>query len=43
MIDIAYSVGFQSLSAFYKFFRKNMDSSPSKYRKKESHGIYSQD
>jgi AraC family transcriptional regulator of adaptative response / methylphosphotriester-DNA alkyltransferase methyltransferase len=42
IIDIAYSVGFQSLSAFYKFFRKNTDSSPSKYRKEENHGIYSQ-
>jgi AraC family transcriptional regulator of adaptative response / methylphosphotriester-DNA alkyltransferase methyltransferase len=41
IIDIAYSVGFQSLSAFYKFFQKNANSSPSKYRKETSHGIRS--
>ncbi|MFP3042675.1 helix-turn-helix domain-containing protein [Treponema primitia] len=35
IMDIAYDVGFQSLSAFYKLFRKKMDISPSKYRKKE--------
>jgi AraC family transcriptional regulator of adaptative response / methylphosphotriester-DNA alkyltransferase methyltransferase len=39
IIDIAYSVGFQSLSAFYSFFHKNMNSSPSKYRKENKHGI----
>jgi AraC family transcriptional regulator of adaptative response / methylphosphotriester-DNA alkyltransferase methyltransferase len=43
IIDIAYSAGFQSLSAFYKFFQKNTNSSPSKYRKENNHGIYSQD
>jgi AraC family transcriptional regulator of adaptative response / methylphosphotriester-DNA alkyltransferase methyltransferase len=42
IIDIAYSVGFQSLSAFYTFFRKNMNSSPSKYRKEKNHGIHSE-
>jgi AraC family transcriptional regulator of adaptative response / methylphosphotriester-DNA alkyltransferase methyltransferase len=42
IIDIAYSVGFQSLSAFYTFFRKSMNSSPSRYRKENKHGIYSQ-
>jgi methylphosphotriester-DNA--protein-cysteine methyltransferase len=42
IIDIAYSVGFQSLSAFYKFFQKRMNSSPSKYRKEKNHGIHSQ-
>ncbi|MDR1177110.1 MAG: helix-turn-helix domain-containing protein [Treponema sp.] len=41
IIDIAYSAGFQSLSAFYSFFRKNMNVSPSKYRKEKNHGIYS--
>jgi AraC family transcriptional regulator of adaptative response / methylphosphotriester-DNA alkyltransferase methyltransferase len=40
IIDIAYSVGFLSLSAFYAFFKKNMNSSPSKYRKEHNHGIY---
>jgi AraC family transcriptional regulator of adaptative response / methylphosphotriester-DNA alkyltransferase methyltransferase len=42
IIDIAYSVGFQSLSGFYTFFQKNMHSSPSKYRKENNHGIHSQ-
>jgi AraC family transcriptional regulator of adaptative response / methylphosphotriester-DNA alkyltransferase methyltransferase len=41
IIDIAYSVGFQSLSAFYTFFRKNTNSSPSKYRKEKNNGIHS--
>ncbi|MFP3090295.1 helix-turn-helix domain-containing protein [Treponema sp. TIM-1] len=41
IIAIAYSVGFQSLSAFYSFFRRNMNSSPSKYRKENNHGIHS--
>jgi AraC family transcriptional regulator of adaptative response / methylphosphotriester-DNA alkyltransferase methyltransferase len=40
IIDIAYGIGFQSLSAFYKFFRKNTNSSPSKYRKENKHGIH---
>jgi AraC family transcriptional regulator of adaptative response / methylphosphotriester-DNA alkyltransferase methyltransferase len=39
IIDIAYSAGFQSLSAFYAFFHKNMHSSPSKYRKENKNGI----
>ncbi|MDR2785545.1 MAG: helix-turn-helix domain-containing protein [Treponema sp.] len=39
--DIAYSIGFQSLSAFYTFFQKNMNSSPSKYRKENNRGIHS--
>jgi AraC family transcriptional regulator of adaptative response / methylphosphotriester-DNA alkyltransferase methyltransferase len=42
IIDIAYNLGFQSLSAFYKFFQKNMNSPPSKYRKEKNHGIYSE-
>jgi AraC family transcriptional regulator of adaptative response / methylphosphotriester-DNA alkyltransferase methyltransferase len=42
IIDIAYSVGFQSLSAFYNFFRKRMNASPSKYKKEKNHGIHSQ-
>jgi AraC family transcriptional regulator of adaptative response / methylphosphotriester-DNA alkyltransferase methyltransferase len=42
IMNIAYSIGFQSLSAFYKFFHKNMNLSPSKYRKENKHGIYSQ-
>lgn len=33
IIDIAYAVGFGSLSAFYNFFRKEMDTTPSAYRK----------
>jgi AraC family transcriptional regulator of adaptative response / methylphosphotriester-DNA alkyltransferase methyltransferase len=41
IIDIAYSVGFQSLSAFYKFFQKNVNLPPSKYRKEHNHGIHS--
>jgi AraC family transcriptional regulator of adaptative response / methylphosphotriester-DNA alkyltransferase methyltransferase len=40
IIDIAYSAGFQSLAAFYAFFYKNVNSSPSKYRKEHEHGIY---
>jgi AraC family transcriptional regulator of adaptative response / methylphosphotriester-DNA alkyltransferase methyltransferase len=40
--DIAYSAGFQSLSAFYKFFQKSMNSSPAKYRKEKDCGIHSQ-
>lgn len=36
IIDIAYSVGFGSLSAFYKFFKKEMHSTPVAYRKKEA-------
>jgi AraC family transcriptional regulator of adaptative response / methylphosphotriester-DNA alkyltransferase methyltransferase len=41
ILDIAYSIGFQSLSAFYKFFQKNTNSSPSKYRKEQRHGVHS--
>jgi AraC family transcriptional regulator of adaptative response / methylphosphotriester-DNA alkyltransferase methyltransferase len=41
IIDIAYDAGFQSLSAFYAFFHKNMNASPSKYRKEHNHGIHS--
>lgn len=33
IIDIAYSVGFGSLSAFYNFFKKEMKITPSEYRK----------
>lgn len=33
VIDIAYSVGFGSLSAFYCFFKKEMDVTPSEFRK----------
>jgi AraC family transcriptional regulator of adaptative response / methylphosphotriester-DNA alkyltransferase methyltransferase len=39
IIDIAYGAGFQSLSAFYKFFRKNAGSPPSKYREEKRCGI----
>lgn len=35
IIDIAYSVGFGSLSAFYHFFKKESRMTPSAYRKKE--------
>jgi AraC family transcriptional regulator of adaptative response / methylphosphotriester-DNA alkyltransferase methyltransferase len=41
IVDIAYSVGFRSLSAFYAFFRKNTNSPPSKYRKEKNNGIHS--
>ncbi len=34
IIDIAYSVGFGSLSAFYKFFKERTGISPSTYRNK---------
>ncbi len=33
VIDIAYSVGFSSLSAFYKFFKERANMSPIAYRK----------
>ncbi len=33
IIDIAYSVGFSSLSAFYKFFKERANMSPAVYRK----------
>ncbi len=33
VIDIAYSVGFGSLSAFYKFFKERANMSPAAYRK----------
>ncbi len=33
VIDIAYSVGFSSLSAFYKFFKERAKLSPAAYRK----------
>ncbi|MHB9291291.1 helix-turn-helix domain-containing protein [Hollandina sp. SP2] len=39
IIAIAYSAGFQSVSAFYSFFHKNMNSSPKRYRKENKHGI----
>lgn len=35
IIDIAYSVGFGSLSAFYHFFQKRSRTTPSAYRKRE--------
>lgn len=33
IINIAYSIGFGSLSGFYRFFKENMGMSPVKYRK----------
>ncbi len=33
VLDIAYSVGFGSLSAFYKFFKERANMSPAAYRK----------
>lgn len=36
VIDIAYSVGFGSLSAFYNFFKKEAHITPSAYRKREA-------
>ncbi len=38
IIDIAYSVGFGSLSAFYKFFKGKANISPAAYRKECSRG-----
>jgi len=35
IIDIAYSIGFASLSAFYSFFKKKVGVTPSDYRKME--------
>ena len=43
VMDIAYRLGFQSLSAFYAFFRKNMKSSPLKFRKENAYGIFPKD
>jgi AraC family transcriptional regulator of adaptative response / methylphosphotriester-DNA alkyltransferase methyltransferase len=40
IMDIAYDVGFQSLSAFYNLFKKKMNISPSKYRKEINDGIH---
>lgn len=36
IIDIAYAVGFGSLSSFYSFFKKEVYLTPSAYRKKEA-------
>lgn len=33
IIDIAYSVGFNSISSFYRLFRKHTGRSPARYRK----------
>ncbi|MDR0450701.1 MAG: helix-turn-helix domain-containing protein [Treponema sp.] len=41
IIDVAYSAGFQSLSAFYSAFQKSVKLSPSKYRKEGKCGIRS--
>ncbi len=35
IIDIALSVGFSSISAFYKFFKENTNTTPKAYRKNE--------
>lgn len=37
VIDIAYSVGFGSLSAFYSFFKKEVKITPSDFRRREEH------
>lgn len=37
IIDIAYAVGFASLSAFYDFWKKRVGYSPAAYRKKRGH------
>ncbi len=34
VVDIAYSVGFGSLSAFYRFFKERANMSPAEFRKK---------
>lgn len=33
IIDIAYSIGFNSISSFYRLFRKHTGRSPARYRK----------
>lgn len=38
IVEIAYSVGFHSLSAFYHFFRKSAGASPASYRKDNTPG-----
>lgn len=40
VIDIAYSVGFESISGFYRFFKENIGYSPAKYRKERKQIIY---
>ena len=35
VVDIAYSTGFSSLSAFNRFFKKETETTPSEYRKSE--------
>ncbi|MCY6958391.1 bifunctional transcriptional activator/DNA repair enzyme AdaA [Clostridium brassicae] len=35
VIDIAYLVGFQSVSGFYRFFKENTGYSPARYRKEK--------
>ncbi len=40
IIDIAYSVGFGSLSAFYKFFKERSGLSPAAYRKINSNSKF---
>jgi AraC family transcriptional regulator of adaptative response / methylphosphotriester-DNA alkyltransferase methyltransferase len=36
IIDIAYSVGFESLSAFYRSFKNGLGQSPAAYRKENA-------
>ncbi|MFA5527460.1 MAG: Ada metal-binding domain-containing protein [Peptostreptococcales bacterium] len=38
IVDIAYTVGFGSLSTFYRFFKKQVGKSPSVYRKETKNG-----
>lgn len=38
VIDIAYSVGFSSISAFYRFFKEKKNISPNKFRKENKRG-----
>lgn len=43
IIDIAYSLGFNSLSAFFTFFRKNTGETPREYRNHKGRPSYSAD
>ncbi len=40
VIDVAYSLGFESLSAFFAFFRKNTGSTPGEFRNKAAGAHY---